>query len=372
MSVSDPDTPIPDPITERRDALAARLDAAIIAMFELCTVYLGERLGYYDALADGALTSTELAAMTGTAERFAREWLEQQTVTGLLAVEDPALGPTQRRFALPSGHTDVLVDHTSDANRAAGIRLAVGLTRPLAAVLAAHRSGGGVPLEAYGADVREAMADFSREGSKWIIAETLPAALPDVHARLQGDPPAYVAEIGCGAGWLTTRLAQAYPAIHVDGFDLDAPSVALARQNVAAAGLTERVRILHRDAGDPELAGRYDLVVAEACLHDASQPIAVLRTMRRLAGEAGTVLVMEPKAGDRFLDPANNPEVERFHYAFSVLHCLPVGMADQPSAGTGTMMRPNILRDYAREAGFRDVEVLPVDDDWSAAFRLRS
>jgi 2-polyprenyl-3-methyl-5-hydroxy-6-metoxy-1,4-benzoquinol methylase len=192
-----------------------------------------------------------------------------------------------------------------------------------------------------------------------------------VHARFQADPPARIADIGCGAGWTSIRLAQTYPMVRVDGFDLDAPSVELARRTVAEAGVAERVTIHHRDAGDSDLAGRYDLVVATACVHDAPRPVAILQTMRRLAGEDGTVLIIEPKAGQRFLDPATNPDVERWHYAFSVLHCLPVGMTEQPSAGTGTMMRPAILRQYAQEAGFRDSEMLPVEDEWTSVFRLR-
>ena len=94
MSAMEPDTPAPDPITERRDALSNRLDAASTDMAELCTIYLGERLGYYQTLAaDGPLTSSELATRTATNARYAREWLEQQTVAGFLAVEDPALAP---------------------------------------------------------------------------------------------------------------------------------------------------------------------------------------------------------------------------------------------------------------------------------------
>ena len=227
-------------------------------------------------------------------------------------------------------------------------------------------------LDAYGADLREAMADGSRDGSEWIVTTMLPATLPDVHARFQAEPPARIADMGCGAGWTAIRLAHTYPDVRVDGFDLDAPSVELARRMVAEAGVAERVTIRHRDAGDPDLAGRYDLVIATACVHDAPRPVAILQTMRRLAGEDGTVLIIKPKAGERFLDPANNRDVERWHYVFSVLHCLPVGMTEQPSAGTGTMMRPDVLRDYAQEAGFRAVEMLPVDDDWTSVYRLRS
>jgi SAM-dependent methyltransferase len=373
MSAPDASAATSDPTAESRDALVARFDVASTGLVELCTVYLGERLGYYDALAAGGLlTSSELAARTGTHERYAREWLEQQTAAGLLTVENPDLAARERRFGLPLGHVEVLADQTSGNYWGSVVRLLVGLTRPLPEVLEAFRCGGGVPFAAYGADLREGLAGGSRVGSTWFVTEALPSVLPEVHARLRADPPARVADLGCGAGWAAITLAQTYPTVSVDGFDLDAASVDLASRNVAGAGLQDRVHIMHQDAEDPDLAGRYDLVMASACVHDTPQPVALLKTMRRLAGEGGVVLISEPKSGERFMDPANNPDVERWHYALSVLHCLPAGMAEQPSVGTGTMMRPNILRGYAQEAGFRDIEVLPIGDDWTAAYRLRS
>ena len=331
-----------------------------------------ERLGYYAALAAaGPASAPELATRTGTAERYAREWLEQQAVAGFLTVDDPALPPDQRRFALPVGHDEVLADPESPNYLGAQARCLVGLVRPTDALLAAFRSGGGVPYAEYGADLREGLADSGRVmyltqlGSAWL------PAVPDLDARLRSAPPARVADIGCGAGWSSIAIARAYPTVRVDGFDLDPASVELARRNVAAAGLAQRVGIQCRDAGDPALAGRYDLVTAFVCLHDMADPVAVLRTMRVLAGDGGMVLVADPHVGERFLDPGNDGAVERFMYGASLMHCLPVGMAAQPSVGTGTVMRPEVLRGYAREAGFGDVEILPIDDPYTAFYRLR-
>ena len=110
------------------------------------------------------MTSSELASRTGTNERYAREWLEQQTVAGFLAVADATHAPMSRRFFLPPGHAAVLADPTSGSYWGSGVRLTVGLATPLREVLAAFRGGGGVPLAAYGPDLREAMAEGSRDG----------------------------------------------------------------------------------------------------------------------------------------------------------------------------------------------------------------
>jgi hypothetical protein len=156
----------------------------------------------------------------------------------------------------------------------------------------------------------------------------------------------------------------------VDGYDLDEASVALAQANVAEAGLGDRVRIQHRYAADPSLRGGYDLVTAFECVHDMSDPVGALRTMLGRARDGGSVIVMDERVGDRFTAKGN--EVEWMMYGWSVLHCLPVGKADGRSAETGTVMRTETLKQYAAQAGFCDVEVLPIDSFFFRFYRLKA
>jgi hypothetical protein len=96
---------------DRTEALSERLFANAVGALELYTIYLGERLGLYRALAEnGVATSTELAALTGTAERYVREWLEHQAASELLVVEDPRAEPLARRYWLPPEHIPVLAN----------------------------------------------------------------------------------------------------------------------------------------------------------------------------------------------------------------------------------------------------------------------
>jgi 2-polyprenyl-3-methyl-5-hydroxy-6-metoxy-1,4-benzoquinol methylase len=163
-------------------------------------------------------------------------------------------------------------------------------------------------------------------------------------------------------------MARGYPKARVDGFDLDAPSIEQAQANAQRNGVFERVRFQALDAGDAELAGRYDLVTAFECVHDMSDPVGVLSTMRRLADEHGAVLVVDERVGETFTTKGN--EVEWMMYGFSILHCLPVGMADATAVGTGTVMRAETLQHYATSAGFRGIEVLPVDNFFFRFYRL--
>src|SRR5215203_3232530 len=354
---------------QRRDALVERIFGSSIGFMEILSIYVGDRLGFYRALADnGGATASELADATGTHERYAREWLEQQAVAGILEVQSADTEPEQRRYLLPEGHDEVLLERDSLYYVAPFAQQMVSITRPLPAVLEAFRTGGGVPYPEYGADMREGIAYGNRAmfvnlmGTEWL------PSIPDVHERLQADPPARVADIGCGTGWSSIAIARAYPRARVDGFDLDESSVAEARTNAEAEALADRVAFHLRDAADPALSGRYDLAIAFECIHDMSRPVEALQAMRSLTGEDGAALVVDERVAESFGAPSD--EIERLMYGYSVLHCLPVGMAEQPSAGTGTVMRPAILRRYATQAGYRDVEVLPIENALWRFYRL--
>jgi 2-polyprenyl-3-methyl-5-hydroxy-6-metoxy-1,4-benzoquinol methylase len=122
-----------------------------------------------------------------------------------------------------------------------------------------------------------------------------------------------------------------------------------------------------RDAADPAIVGDYDLVMAIEMLHDVPDPVGILRTMKRLAGDHGTVLVVDERAEEAFAVPAS--EMERFFYAFSTLHCLAVSMQNG-GVGTGTVIRPGTVRRYAADAGFSTVEVLDVEHPQFVLYRL--
>jgi SAM-dependent methyltransferase len=193
--------------------------------------------------------------------------------------------------------------------------------------------------------------------------------LPDIHTRLQQANSARVADIGCGAGWASIAIAQAYPNLIVDGFDNDGPSIAMALANAAAAGVADRVHFHVHDVAEP-IDGSFDLVAAFMMLHDVSRPVETLRVMREAAGQDGTAIVMDTRVADEFVAPGG--PVDRFSYVFSLLYCLPLGLAEQPSAGTGTVMRIDTLRGYARAAGFDQVSVLPIEHDFFRFYRLTS
>ncbi len=358
------------PVNAAPDELAGRIFSSVINALEVVCIYLGDQLGFYRALHEGGpMTAPELAERAGTNERYTREWLEQQATAGYLACENPEASAAARRFSLPEGYETVFVEPESLSGMASFAQLLAGTVAPLPQLLQAFRTGDGVPYAGYGEDMHEGQARANRPAFAHLLAQEWIAAMPDIAARLQDDPPARIADIGMGQGWSSIALAKAYPKARIDGLDLDEASVEAAREHVREAGVADRVTMAVRDAGDPELAGRYDLALAVECVHDMSDPVGVLDAMRRLVGPGGTVLIVDERVPDAFAP--NGDEVERMMYGWSVLHCLPVGMSDQPSAGTGTAMRPDTLREYTLAAGFGDVEILPIKNDFWRFYRLR-
>jgi predicted O-methyltransferase YrrM len=348
-------------------AVGGRLFQSLVGAMDLMAVYLGDRLGYYRALASGGpLTALTLAAATGTDPRYAREWLEQQAISELLAVDDTAAAHDERRYSLPPGYEAVLADDTSPAfavPMGASLHL---MASSLPELMDAYRTGSGLSWAGLGREALETQAAFNRPLYAYEFAGLL-ATVPAL-AELLGKPGTTVAEIGCGAADSLIALATAYHDLHCDGFDLDPATVAMARENVESSPHAGRISIQQRDAADPDLAGDYDVVMALECIHDLSDPVSALKSMRRLTRPGGFVLVMDERTADEF--GAFGDMHERLLYGSSLFVCLPDGMSRRPSAATGALMRPETLDRYAVEAGYSNVQILPVEHGMFRFYRL--
>ena len=355
------------PADAAAQALSTRLFRSMLATQESFTAYLGVKLGLYEALRDRPATAGELAARTGTAPRYVREWLEQQAGAGLLGCDAPALPPDRRVYRLPPGHERVL---TASADPMSLVWTAMlplgGVAGALPSLLAAFRTGEGVPAAVFGEDWRHGHGGANRAVYTERLAGWLRRWLPDVHRAL-ATGGGRIADVGCGAGWAAIALARAYPAASVTAVDLDGPSVAEARTNAAAAGVGGQLRLAVVDAARLP-GGDHDLVCLFDMLHEASRPVDVLRAARGLAGAGRPVLVLDALVGDGFDPPGG--EVERFQHATSVLHCLPAALVGEDAEGVGTVLRPGTVRELAAAAGFARVRAYDLDDRFHRFYRL--
>lgn len=348
------------------DAFAEQVFGDLLGAMNAAAATIGIRLGWYQALADGRpLTSGELAAASSTDERYAREWLEHQAVAGYIQVLDPSAEPDRRRYQLPPAAAEVLADRSSLAYMAPFVDFVSTVGGNLDHLIEVYRTGDGFGWAQHGDGARCGQAEANRPLFLQLLAQEYLASIDGVDALLRAG--GRVADVGCGLGWSSIGLANAYPRLMVDGFDIDAPSIEMAAANAAEAGVDDRVRFHAVDVAAADLDG-YDLVLALECIHDMPDPVSVLSAMRSMVAPGGAIVVMDERVGDAF---TGEPDpVEQLFYGFSLLCCLPDGRNAPQSVATGTVMRRPTFEGYAHQAGFERVEVLPLDHDFFRFYRL--
>ena len=347
-------------------SLDERLVESTTAALELYGVHLGRALGLYATLAEqGPLTAGELADAAGIDARYAREWLEQQAVAAYLVVEDASRPADQRRYVLPTEHTGALVDVDDTAHVSPLADMVVGIGQALSEVVAAYRTGGGVPYRSYGEDFRRGQGGVNRPAFTHDLTGSWLPALPDLHAAL-ARPGVRIADLGCGLGFSTQALATAYPDAEVVGIDADPPSIDEARELARQAGV--RVRYVAADASEVGVHGPFDAVLILEALHDMSRPVESLRAALKSLAEGGSVVVVDERVQADFTAPGDL--VERMMYGWSITHCLPTQRAEEPSAAIGTVLRASQVTALAEEAGFTTVEETDIDAGFFRVYRL--
>jgi 2-polyprenyl-3-methyl-5-hydroxy-6-metoxy-1,4-benzoquinol methylase len=354
-----------DEIDPRKLKAYARLVfGALGGAMTAAMIHLGDRLGLYRALGDGeALTSGELAARTGYAERWVREWLYQQGAAGVL--EHRGSG----RFALAPEGRAVLAQDSSPA-------CGVGFFDHLPAMMGiverlpeAFRSGMGQPYDAFGAD---GARGIERGFAPWFRAMLTSFALPQVPGLAAGlEQGAEVADVGCGAGVAVIEMAKAFPRSTVHGWDVSEHALARAEENRRAARVTN---VSFHDARHDPLPtdARFSLVTTFDCLHDMTDPAGMMRGIRAAIRPDGVWLVCDIKARETYEENVEKNPMAAMMYGTSILTCMSSALSEPGGAGLGTLGLPeSLLRRMAQEAGFTRFEPLDLGHPVNAFYVLR-
>jgi SAM-dependent methyltransferase len=317
------------------DEVGATLNAALVV--------LGDKLDYYRILAvEGPATAAELAERSGTAEPYAREWLNAQAA-GSYVTYEPASG----RYTLPAEHAVALTVEDSPAFLPGMFQIALGTVTDSAAIVDAARGGSGGGWHEHNTDVHIGCERFFRPNYHANLVSGWLPALEGVVAKLEAG--AQVADVGCGHGASTILMAQAFPSSTFVGSDYHTESIEIARERARAAGVEDRVRFEIAPASGFTGSG-YDLVTMFDCLHDMGDPVGAARHVRHALADDGTWMVVEPMAGDHVEDNLN--PVGRAYYGFSTLLCTPSSLAQDVGLALGTQAGPARIRDVATAGGF--------------------
>lgn len=311
------------------------------AMAGLCTS-IGDRLGIYTAMASaGPLTSPELAAKTGLAERYVREWLAAQ-VAGEYVTYDPA----SDRYELSDAHAAVLADPTAPTYAAGLFTMLQALYGTENVLMDAFRTGEGVGWGEHSQALFEGTAKFFRPGYTAALVPEWLASLDGMVEKLQRG--ASVADVGCGYGHSTMLMAKAFPASRFHGFDFHRPSIEAARELAAEQGLGDRVEFDVATAQDFP-GDRFDLITFFDCLHDIGDPGGALRRAEHALAEDGTCMLVEPNASANVQE--NIHPVGRGLTAASVAVCLPSALAQHGPEALGNHAGEEAMRRIADDAG---------------------
>lgn len=327
-------------------------------------IHVGDSLGLYRALAGaGPLSSEELAERTGLKERWVREWLHQQGAAGILEYRG------EGRFELSPEGCALLAD---EAHPAFGAGFFCDLPQMMARAAElpeSFRSGIGQCYDEFGV---EAARGVERGLAPWFRTFLVPMVLP----RLEGVVSALergiaVADVGCGAGVALIEMAKAFPASQFRGYDISRLALERAEQNLRETGVGN---VSFHHAGEEPLPGdaRFGLVTTFDCLHDMTDPAAVMRAIRAALTDDGLWLIADIKSHPTYEQNVERNPMAAMMYGTSVLSCMSSALSEPGGLGLGTLgLHPELARQMARDAGFTRFEALDLEHPVNAFYAVR-
>ncbi len=329
------------------NAFVGKMLGDLGAAFSVPTVRLGLRLGLFDALNDGgSATAGQLAERAGgLTERYIREWALAQAANGYVGYD-----PDTDTFSLSPEQAMVFAVKDSPVYLAAAFDMVAAMIEGESKVEASFRTGAGVRWGDSAGCLFCATGAFFRPGYVNNIVQNWLPALDGVEGKLRSG--AKVADVGCGVGFSTLLMAEAFPNSRFVGYDFHQPSVEEARRHAQAHGLTDRVSFEAASAKQIADTG-YDLVTAFDCLHDMGDPKGCAGHMRRILKEDGTWMVVEPIAGDQPEENLN--PVGRLYYNASTMICVPTSLDQEVGEGLGAQAGEARLSEIIRQGGFTRV-----------------
>jgi ubiquinone/menaquinone biosynthesis C-methylase UbiE len=328
--------------TNKLDSLLGTMVNEMGAAANAALVLIGDKLGLYRALAGEALTPAGLAAKTGTHERYVREWLSAQAASGFVTYDAKA-----GTFTLSPEQTAVFADEDSPVNMTGGFYSLAAVYADEPQLTRAFKTGSGVGWGERCNCLFCGVERFFRPGYKAnLVAEWLPA-LDGVVAKLERG--AKVADVGCGHGASTLIMAKAFPNSEFVGIDFHDASIKRAREQAKGLG---NVRFEAGRAQDYAESG-FDLVTMFDALHDMGDPVGAVANARKAVKKDGTLMLIEPRAGDSLADNLN--PVGRVYYAFSTSVCVPASLNQDVGAALGAQAGEKRLAEVIRQGGFSRV-----------------
>jgi ubiquinone/menaquinone biosynthesis C-methylase UbiE len=329
---------------------------------------IGYRTRLFDVMdrLDKPRTAAEIAAAAGLDARYVREWLAVMVTGEVVELTEEEDGV--ERYHLPAAHAAILTRRAGSANLGVYTQempLLTGIA--LEAVVERFSTGDGIPYASY-PRFQQFMTELADAKHRQMLVSRFLPSVDDGRILAQLKTGIRVCDLGCGEGVALMLMAEAYPASRFTGVDICAESIAHAREAARRRRLTN-VEWICCDAvrlgEDANMARRFDYITAFDAIHDQTRPLDALRSVHAMLRPAGGFSMVDIAANSRLAANREHP-MGPFLYAVSLMHCMPVGLADG-GMGLGMMWGRQRAAAMLREAGFSSVEVAAIPDD---AFNL--
>jgi 2-polyprenyl-3-methyl-5-hydroxy-6-metoxy-1,4-benzoquinol methylase len=359
MTSGNAKAPDPQLLEQKVRHLAGMMTGAHVAAM----IALGLRLGLYRTLAGaGAVTSGELARLTGLHERWLLEWLRGQAAAGVIEYRGG------ERFELSPEVASLLSDEDSMSYMGGHFAAIPHRMRSLEVLPEAFRTGIGFSWDERGVE----SASFTELSFRnWYRHSLVPDALPKLDGVVQRlAAGGKAADVGCGAGIALLEMARAFPKSQFHGYDISAHALARAADNRAAAGVTNVT--FHNAATNP-LPGdaSFDFITTLDCLHDMTHPDAAVRAIRAAIRLDGVWFIADINGAPTFEEQIASAQTPML-YALSVLSCMSSSLSEPGGAGLGTLGLPEpAMRALVEAAGFARFRRVDLPHPINAFYEVR-
>jgi 2-polyprenyl-3-methyl-5-hydroxy-6-metoxy-1,4-benzoquinol methylase len=349
----------PERLRQKVSLIAGMMTGANVAAM----IALGLRLGLYPLLVGaGAITSVDLAQLSGLNERWLREWLRGQAAAGILEYRG------NERFELSPEVATLLAEPDSMMYLGGSFAAIPHRMRMVEDLPEAFRTGIGFSWDDRGAET----ASFSELTLRnWYREVLVSVALPKLGGGVQRlTAGGNVADVGCGAGLAILQMARAFPKSEFHGYDISLHALARAAEHRSAVGATNVT--FHNAATDPLPAdASFDFITTFDCLHDMSHPEDVVRAIRAAIKPDGTWFIADIDGAPTFEEQLQSPRTPLL-YAMSVLGCLSSSLSEPGGAGLGTLGLPEpAMRQLVESAGFTSFRRIDLPHPINAFYEAR-
>jgi SAM-dependent methyltransferase len=336
----------------KAEAFAGKLLGALNNSALVLMTSIGHRTRLFDHFANiSPCTSGTLAAESGLAERYAREWLAVMVTSGVVDYE-----PATKTYHLPAEHA-AFVTRASPTNMAVTSQF-LGVTAGVEdEIIARFQDGKGLHYHHYGR-FHDVMAEESNQNFSGALIQHVLPLVDGLTARMEQGID--VIDVGCGGGGALLILAERFPKSRFSGIDLCGDAFASAQELARSKGLSN-LDFKELDISGLDTLGSYDLVLAFDAVHDQRDPQGMLNLMRRSLKVNGVFLMVDIGGSSHLEKNIDNP-LGAFLYMMSCMHCTPVSLG-QGGAGLGTMRGVELAHEMLERAGFSDVQMSRLPHD---------